>query len=185
MMTAEEKTELAAIAERVLARHRERGDNPTPDEIAHEVAFEFACKSALGETFAEMAAKRRHPGALMTDEKQETAAIVELVMAELMRQLTPIFHKIADHQQSLAASVARLTATVEKMVTRLEEEVVRGNEHTDAIEQLIAAESRTMEFVQGLADQYGQIFNALSARIGALEAHECGLPEPPPAPRAN
>ena len=104
-------------------------------------------------------------------EKQEIANIARREVVAAIKELTPVFE----------ASVARLTATVEKMVTRLEEVVVRGNEQTGYIEGLINAQSRTMKFTQGLADEYGSIFNALSARIGALETGK----EPPPAPRAN
>ena len=55
------------------------------------------------------------------------------------------------------------------------------NEHVEAIEQLMRGQSETAKFVRGLADQYGQIFKALSDRIGALETGE----EPPPATLAN
>ena len=136
-------------------------------------------------------------------EKTEVADIARrMVLAELMpalKELMPTFDKIADGHEKLTATVKKLTATVEKLTATVKEilalvekltasveEFAEGhNEHTDNIEQLMLAQSKTMKFVEALADQYGQIFKALSARIDALEARECGLPEPLPAPRAN
>ena len=108
----------------------------------------------------------------MTDEeKQEVAAIARDVVLAAMKELMPTLQRISNNFE-------QLTAVVDK-------EVASHNEHADAIEQLMVGQSSTAKFTRDLGDQCGQIFKALSARIGVLEARERGAPEPPARPPEN
>jgi hypothetical protein len=94
------------------------------------------------------------------DDKKEVVAIVHAAAVAVTKE----FVAVLDRQM---ASINQLVA----LFDRLEKAEREGhNKHTANIEQLMIAQSKIVTFASGLANEYGKVFTALSARIGALEA---------------
>jgi hypothetical protein len=75
-----------------------------------------------------------------------------------------LFGKQAAAMEALADLVAKVR----------NDDVERHNEHTAAIEQLSQGQMEIAHFTHGLGTQYGQLFNALSKRLDAVEKEAFG-----------
>jgi hypothetical protein len=75
-----------------------------------------------------------------------------------------LFGKQAAAMEALADLVAKVR----------NDDVERHNEHTAAIEQLSQGQMKIAHFTHGLATQYGELFNALSNRLDAVEKEAFG-----------
>ena len=79
-------------------------------------------------------------------------------------EIMPLFGKQAAAMEALADFVAKVR----------DDDVERRKEHAAAIEQLLQGQTKIAEFTDGLATQYGQLFQALSNRLDAVEKEAFG-----------
>jgi predicted DNA-binding protein len=121
----------------------------------------------------------------MTDDEQKIADTVarafETLSERLSRELSDAFNQLAQQigrvqkqQLEIVDLVGRQAAATSAREKIRDGDIERHNEYARAIEQLSQAQMKIAQFIDGLATQYGRLFNALSNRLDAIEKEAFG-----------
>jgi hypothetical protein len=125
----------------------------------------------------------------MTDDEQQIAQAIarafEILSERLSKELGDALNQVAylversqKQQYEILAIVRKQAAAMEALadfVVRLRsDDVDRHNQHATAIEQLLQGQTKMVQFTDGLATQYAQLFKALSNRLDAVEKEAFG-----------
>jgi hypothetical protein len=121
----------------------------------------------------------------MTDDEQKIADAVargfETLSERLSRELSEAFNQMAQQigrvqkqQLEIVDLVGRQAAATSAREKSRDGDIERHNEYARAIEQLSQAQMKIAQFIDGLATQYGRLFNALSNRLDAIEKEAFG-----------
>ena len=121
----------------------------------------------------------------MTDDEQKIADAVarafETLSERLSRELSDAFDQMAQQigrvqkqQLEIVDLVGRQAAATSAREKSRDGVIERHNEYARAIEQLSQAQMKIAQFIDGLATQYGRLFNALSNRLDAIEKEAFG-----------
>jgi phosphoenolpyruvate carboxylase len=125
----------------------------------------------------------------MTNDEQQIAQAIarafETLSERLSKELEDAFNQMAqlieraEKQQyeimSLFGKQAVAIEALADLVAKVRnDDVERHNEHANAIAQLLRAQMKIAHFTEGLATQYGQLFNALSNRLDVVEKEAFG-----------
>ena len=121
----------------------------------------------------------------MTDDEQNianaVARVFEALSERLSRELSDTFNQMAQQvgrvqklQLEIVDLVGRQAAAPSAREKIRDGGVARHNEYARAIEQLSQAQMKIAQFIDGLATQYGRLFNALSNRLDAIEKEAFG-----------
>ena len=114
----------------------------------------------------------------MTDDEQQiTQAIArafETLSERLSRELSDAFNQMAQQigrvqkqQLEIVDLVSRQAEAIRAREKIRDGDVERHNEYARTIEQLSQAQMKIAQFIDGLATEHGQLFKALSNRLGA------------------
>jgi hypothetical protein len=125
----------------------------------------------------------------MTDDEQQIAQAIaqafETLSERLSKELEDALNQMAhlteraQKQQYEIMSIfgkqaAAMEALADFVAKARNDDVDRHNEHATAIEQLLRGQMRIARFTDGLATQHGQLFEALSNRLDAVEKEAFG-----------
>ena len=125
----------------------------------------------------------------MTDDEQQIAQAItrafETLSDRLSKELEDAFNQMAQlvgraqkQQYEIMSLFGKQAAAMEALadlVTKVRnDDVDRHDEHAAAIEQLLQGQIKIAQFTDGLATQYGQLFQALSIRLDAVEKEAFG-----------
>jgi division protein CdvB (Snf7/Vps24/ESCRT-III family) len=119
----------------------------------------------------------------MTDDEQQiTQAIArafETLSERLSRELSDAFNQMAQQigrVQKQQLEIVDLVSRQAEAIRAREKirDVERHNEYARTIEQLSQAQMKIAQFIDGLATEHGQLFKALSNRLGAVEKEAFG-----------
>jgi len=125
----------------------------------------------------------------MTNDEQQIAQAIarafETLSERLSKELEDAFNQMAqligraEKQQyeimSLFGKQAAAMEALADLVAKVRnDDVERHNEHATAIEQLSRGQLKIVQFTDGLATQYEQLFRALSNRLDVVEKEAFG-----------
>ena len=125
----------------------------------------------------------------MTDNEQVIAQAIarafETLSDKLSKELEDAFNQMAqlvgraEKQQYeimflFGKQAAAMEALADLVAKVRNDDVERHNEHATAIDELLRGQMKIAHFTHGLGTQYGQLFNALSKRLDAVEKEAFG-----------